>query len=102
MFETIETWIVCVCVCVLFSGQEKILKYLWTGYGSRCTGVSVSITATLLGVSSSNVSRVYKEWSTTQRRSRRLDATVGSIGVNMGQHPCGTFSTPCRVHVPTN
>ena len=21
--------------------------------------------------------------------------TVGSIGVNMGQHPCGTLSTPC-------
>ena len=28
--------------------------------------------------------------------------TVGSIGVNMGQHPCGTLSTPCRVHVLTN
>jgi hypothetical protein len=28
--------------------------------------------------------------------------TVGSIGVNMGQHPCGTFSTPCRVHALTN
>ena len=25
----------------------------------------------------------------------QLDATVGSIGVNMGQHPCGTLLTPC-------
>jgi hypothetical protein len=23
---------------------------------------------------------------------------MGSIGVNMGQHPYGTLSTPCRVH----
>jgi hypothetical protein len=29
-------------------------------------------------------------------------STVGSIGVNMGQHPCGTLSTPCRVLAPTN
>ena len=28
--------------------------------------------------------------------------TVGHIGVNMGQHPCGTLSTPCRVHAPMN
>ena len=25
--------------------------------------------------------------------------TVGRIGVNMSQHPCGMLSTPCRVHV---
>ncbi|CDQ57070.1 unnamed protein product [Oncorhynchus mykiss] len=34
------------------------------------------------------VSRVYQEWSTTQRTSSQLDTTVRSIGVNMGQHPC--------------
>jgi hypothetical protein len=28
--------------------------------------------------------------------------TVGSIGVNMGQHHCGTLSTPSRVHALTN
>ena len=28
--------------------------------------------------------------------------TVGSIGVNMGQQPSGTLSTPCRVHALMN
>ena len=32
-----------------------------------------------------------------QKTSSQLDTTVGSIGVNMGQHPCGTLSTPCKV-----
>jgi hypothetical protein len=64
-------------------------------YGSRCQAhMFVSTTATLLGFSRSTVSCV----STTQRTSRQLDPTVGSIGVNRGQHPCGTLSTPCRVH----
>jgi hypothetical protein len=58
--------------------------------GARRTG--------LLGFSRATVSRVYQEWSTTQWRSRQLDTTVGSIGVIMGQHPCGMLSTPCRVH----
>jgi hypothetical protein len=31
-----------------------------------------------------------------QSTSSQLDTTVGSIGVNMGQHPCGTHPTPCR------
>ena len=52
----------------------------------------------LLGFSRSTVCRVYQEWSTTQRTSSQLDRTVGSIRVNMGQHPCGTLSTPRRVH----
>jgi hypothetical protein len=28
--------------------------------------------------------------------------TVGTIGVNMAQHPCATLSTPCRVPGLTN
>ena len=36
-----------------------------------------------------------QEWSTTQRTSNQLDTTVGSNGVNMGQHLCGMLSTPC-------
>ena len=28
--------------------------------------------------------------------------TIGSIGVNMAQHPCETLSTPCRVHAQAN
>jgi hypothetical protein len=53
--------------------------------GAMCTGLSVSRTATLLGFSTLNnflcVSRMVNH------------PTVGSIGVNMGQHPCGTFDT---------
>ena len=30
--------------------------------------------------------------------SRQFDTTLGSIGVNMGQNPCGTLLPPCRVH----
>jgi hypothetical protein len=70
--------------------------------GARRTGLSVSRTATLLGFSHSTVSCVYQEWSTTQRRSSKLDTTVVSIGVKMGQYPCGTLLTHCRVHVQTN
>ena len=64
---------------------------------ARCTGLSVSRAAMLLGFSCSTLSRVY-QWSTTQRTSSQLNTTVGSIGVNMGQHPCGTLSKRCRVH----
>ena len=67
--------------------------------GARHTGLSVSRTAALLGFSHSTVLR---EWSTTQKTSSQLDTTVGSIGVNMGQHLYGMLSTPCRVHVLTN
>ena len=85
------------------TGQDKRFKCLWTGYGSRFQAHRfVSRTALLLGFSRSTVSHVYQEWSTTQRTSSQLDTTVGSIGVNMGQHPCGTLSTPCRVHAQMN
>ena len=39
---------------------------------------------------------VYQEWPTTQRTSSQLDTAVGSIGVNMDQHPCGALLTPCE------
>ena len=47
-------------------------------------------------------------WDEMERAIRNRDplpanlTTVGSIGVNMGQHPCGTLLTPCRVHAPNN
>jgi hypothetical protein len=36
------------------------------------------------------------------RTFSQLDTTVGSTGVNMGQHPCGMLSTACRTHALTN
>ena len=91
------------CAIQRLNGQDKRFKCLFTGYGSRCQAHRfVSRTATLLGFSSSIVSHVYQEWSTTPRTSSQLDITVGSIGVNMGQHPCGMLSTPYRVHALTN
>ena len=92
-----------VCAIQRVNGKDKILKCLWTGYGSRCqVHRFVSRTATLLGFSRSTVSCVYQEWTTTQWTSSQLDTTVWSIGVKMGHHPCGTRSTPCRVHALTN
>ena len=94
------------CVFVPFRGwmgQTKYLSAFEQGYGSRCqVHRFVSRTATLLGFSHSTVSCVYQEWSATQRISSQLDTAVGSDRVNMGQHPCGTLLTPCRVHAPSN
>jgi hypothetical protein len=59
--------------------------------GARVTILSVTRSAMLLGFSHATVSHVYQEWSTTQRTSRHLK-TVRRIGVNIGQHPCGTHS----------
>ena len=83
--------------------QDKIFKCLWTGYGSRCrqNGLCQGLQCCWV-FPSSTVSHVYQDWSTTQRTSSQLDTTVGSIGVKMGQHSCGTLSTPCRVHALTN
>jgi hypothetical protein len=64
-------------------GKTKDLSGFERGMAvdARCTGLSVSRTATLLaGFFIFNSSRVYQEWSTTQRTS----SPVGSIGVNIG------------------
>ena len=72
--KTIETWI----MCVPFRGG-KIFKCFWKGCGSRCQAHRfVSRTVTLLDFSFSTVSRVYQEWSTTQRTSSQVDTTVAS------------------------
>ena len=79
-------------------GKTKYLSAFERGMvvGARCTGLSVSRTATLVGFLPSTVSRVDQEWSSTQRTSSLLDTTVGNIGVNMGQRPYGMLSTPCN------
>ena len=98
----------CQCtVCVPFRGWMGKAKngsaFEWRMVvGARRTSLSASRTAMVLGCSRSTASRMYREWATTQRTSCQLDTTVGSIEVNMGQHPCGKLSTPCRVHAPTN
>jgi hypothetical protein len=88
------------CVCVPFRGwmgKTKDLSPFERGMvvGARRTSLSVSRTAPLLGFSHSTVSRLCQDWSTTQRTSSQHDTTVGSIGVEMGQHPCGMLLTHC-------
>jgi hypothetical protein len=71
-------------------GKTKYLRaFEWYGI----TGLFVSRSATLLGSSISTVYFVYQLWSNTS--FSQLDTTVASIGINMGQKPCGTLSTPC-------
>ena len=66
-------------------GQDKILKCLLKGCGSRCQAHwFVSRTAKLLGFLTLNSFLCASEWSTTKRTSSQLDTTVGSVGVNMG------------------
>jgi hypothetical protein len=62
-----------------------------TVVGARRTGFRGSRTAKLLGFSRSTVSRVYQECYTTQSTSSQLDTTLGTNGVNMGQHPVEHF-----------
>jgi hypothetical protein len=95
------------CVCESFrgsKGETKDLSAFAQGMvvGARRPDLNVSRTVTLLGFSWSTVSRVCQGWSSTKRTSSQFDTTVGSIGVNMGQHPRRTLSTPCRVHATTN
>jgi hypothetical protein len=89
----------CMCAIQRVNVQDKIFTLsafeLGMVVGARRTGLSVSRTATMLCFSHSTVSRVFQEWSTSQ-----CFTTVGSIGVNMGQH--GNLLTPSRVHTPTN
>jgi hypothetical protein len=77
--ETIETWIV-------FMGKTKDLSAF-----ERCSSCQV------------HVSKTTGFFTTvSQRTFSQLDTTVGKIGVNTGQHPCGMLVTPCRVHALTN
>jgi hypothetical protein len=84
------------------NGQDKDLSPFERGMvvGARSTGFSVSRFATMLGFTLNRF--LYQEWSTTERTSSQLDTTVGSTDINMGQYPCGTLTTPCRVHAPMN
>ena len=73
--ETIETWIVYVC-----HSEGEFERGMVVG--SRRTGLSVSIAATLPGFSSSTVSCVYQEWVVDQRTSSQLD----NCGMQCSQH----------------
>ena len=93
-------------VCVPFRGGISKTKYLSAFERGMVVGARHTVLCQELqrcwGFSCSTVSRVYQEWSTTQRTFSQLNTTVGSIGVNMGRHPCGTLSTLCRVHILKN
>jgi hypothetical protein len=93
------------CVCVPFRkwmGKTKYLSAFEWGIVVDARHTGLSRTATLLSSSRSTVSCVYQKCSTTQRTSSQLELTVGSIGVNMGQNPCGTLSPPCWDNAPMN
>jgi hypothetical protein len=69
------------------------------GVGARLTGLSVKIcnaAGFLMLNSFLCVSRMVRQPNDIQSTS------MGSIGVNMGQHPRGMLSTPCIVHDPRN
>ena len=75
-------------------GKTKDLSAFEWGLvvGARRTGLSVSRTAThtqqfLMCIKNG-----------PPPKGHPADMTVWSISVNMGQHPCGSLSTPCRVH----
>ena len=94
------------CVCMPFRGWMGKTKYLSVFergmvVGARRTGLSVSRTATLLRFSCLQFPVCIKNGPPSKGHPANL-TTVGSIGVNMGQHPCWTHSTPCRVHTQTN
>jgi hypothetical protein len=69
------------CVCLPFRGgmgKTHFFNSLWTGYGSRCQWVWQELQHCCFSHATAN----------------QLDTTVGNIGVNMGDHPSGTLSTP--------
>jgi hypothetical protein len=79
--------------CVLFRRGMGKTKYL--SAFERCTVVGARHTAFQKYRTAFYAQQfpVCQKWSTTQRTSSQLDTTVGSIGVNMDQHPCGTHDT---------
>jgi hypothetical protein len=128
--ETIETWIV--YVCVPYRGWiRKIFKRIWTAYSSRCQAHRFGCVKNCNAVgffmlnSFLCVSRMVhhlkdfqptlqsNRWATVSQLTVQYNICtqgpikecttshtwVGSIGVNMGQYPCGTLLTPCRVNV---
>ena len=99
--ETIETWIVYVC----FSEGEwarQTFSVPLNGVCSRCQAPRFDCVKICNAAWFFTGSHVYQEWFTAKRTSSQHDTTMGSVGVNMGQHPCGMLLTHCRVHTPTN
>jgi hypothetical protein len=75
-------------MCAIQRGEWARQK---TGYGSRCQTHRFECVKNYNTAGLFTVSYVYQEWSTTQRTSSQLDTTEGSVGVNIGQHPCETL-----------
>ena len=89
----------CVCAIQRVNGEDKRLKCLWNGYGSRCQAHRfVSRTAPLLGFSlfTLNSFLCIKDGPPPKWHQSNLT----SIGVHMAQYPCGTLSPPRRVLCP--
>jgi hypothetical protein len=58
--------------------------------GARCTGLCQELQRCWV-FQPQQFPVCIKNGNTTQKTSIQLDPTVGSIRVNMGQHPCGTI-----------
>ena len=89
------------CAIQRVNGQDESAFEWSMVVGATRTALSVPRTAVQLGFSRSTVSCVYQEW-TSKGHPANFAQLWGRIGVTMGQHPCGTLSTPCRVHAQTN
>ena len=84
----------CMCAIQKVNGQDKRLKCFWMVMvvGARRTGLCVK-----------NCSAAgFFMLNSFLCVSRMVHHPKGSIGVHMGQHPCGMLLTPCRIHAPMN
>ena len=93
------------CLCVPLRGGMGKTK-AWSAFewgmvvGTRHTGLSVKNEHSWV-IHPQQFPVYIKNLSPPKGHPANL-TTVGSIGVNMDQHPCGMNSTPCRVQALTN
>ena len=93
--ETIETWIVYVCHSEgEWARQNDLSAFEWCMVvGPWCTGLWEELQFCWV-FHAQQFPVCIKNGPPPVRHL----TTLRSIGVNMGQHPCGMLSTPCGVH----
>ena len=70
--------------------------------GARRTGLSVSRTINAAGFHTQQFTMCIKNGPPPKGRPANLTELWEALEFNMGQRPCGTLSTSCGVHAPTN